>query len=84
MSESGIESRKCRGVPHGEIKTVAPIVIWGAGSLAKVVTEILELAGGWEICGYLDAVNPERRKTTFEGYPILGGRETLAELRLRG
>lgn len=65
------------------MKIMVPIVIWGAGGHAKVVTEILELDGGWVIAGYLDGVDPERWRTAFEGYPILGGLEALAELRQR-
>jgi sugar O-acyltransferase (sialic acid O-acetyltransferase NeuD family) len=61
-----------------------PIVIWGAGGHAKIVTEILEMDGGWDIAGYLDATDPERWGTVFEGYPILGGLEALGQLRQRG
>jgi sugar O-acyltransferase (sialic acid O-acetyltransferase NeuD family) len=78
------EFRKRRGLAHGEMKIMVPIVIWGAGGHAKTVTEILELDGGWVIAGYLDSVNPDRWRTTFEGYPVLGGLEALAELRQRG
>ncbi len=49
-----------------------------------VVTEILELSGRWAIVGYLEELNSARWGTTFDGYPILGGRETLQELRERG
>jgi sugar O-acyltransferase (sialic acid O-acetyltransferase NeuD family) len=61
-----------------------PIVIWGAGGHAIVVTEILELSGRWSIAGYLDEVNTERWGTTVEGYPVLGGREALRGLRDHG
>ncbi len=61
-----------------------PIVIWGAGGHAVVVTEILELSGRWSIAGYLDEVNTERWGATVDGYPILGGREALRGLREHG
>jgi len=66
------------------MSATTPIVIWGAGGHATVVTEILELSGRWSIAGYLDEVNPGRWGTTFDGYPILGGREVLQGLREHG
>jgi FlaA1/EpsC-like NDP-sugar epimerase len=68
------------GIPVHKMSTKTPIVIWGAGGHATVVTEILEMSGRWSIVGYLDEVNPGRWGTTFDGYPILGGREALQGL----
>jgi sugar O-acyltransferase (sialic acid O-acetyltransferase NeuD family) len=65
------------GIPVHKMSTKTPIVIWGAGGHATVVTEILEMSGRWSIVGYLD---PGRWGTTFDGYPILGGREALQGL----
>jgi len=56
------------------------IVIWGAGGHAVVVANIVELQGMFEVIGFLDDVNPERKGQIFCGKPILGGQEQLAKL----
>ncbi len=60
------------------------IFIWGASGHAHVVTDILELTGAHDIVGYLDDTAPERKGKLFLGAPILGGRETFAELKASG
>lgn len=53
-------------------------IIIGASGHAKVVTDIFEKQGLYEIVGFIDA-----KKTTgdsFMGYPILGAEESLPEL----
>ena len=55
-------------------------VIWGASGHARVVADALRLAGGHEIIGFLDDVNPERTGSMFFGLPVLGGREAIKDL----
>jgi acetyltransferase EpsM len=60
------------------------LVIWGASGHALVVADIIRLQGDYEIVGFLDDVNPERRNTEFKGAPVFGGQEQLDILRRRG
>lgn len=60
------------------------VAIWGAGGHASVVADIIRLNGDYEIVGFLDDVNPQRRNTDFCGASILGGRERLPDLREKG
>jgi sugar O-acyltransferase (sialic acid O-acetyltransferase NeuD family) len=60
------------------------LVIWGAGEHALVVAEIVRLGGEYELIGWLDDVDPERRGTLHGGLPVLGGREQLERLRDQG
>ena len=62
----------------------ASIVLCGASGHARVVADIVRLAGEYEIIGFLDDRDPGRKGTLFLGAPILGGREALAGLRNRG
>lgn len=55
----------------------------GAGGHAKVVIEILRLAGGWEIVALLDA-NAELWGKEVLGVPVLGSDDLLVELHQRG
>lgn len=55
------------------------LLIWGASGHASVVADIVRLDGEYEIVGFLDDVNPERRGEMFCGAPILGGREAFDE-----
>ena len=67
------------GLVVHKMRSKTPIVIWGAGGHATVVTEILEICGRWSIVGYLDEVNPGRWGATFGDYPILGGEEAFQQ-----
>ena len=60
-----------------------PIVGLGAGGHAKVVIEILQLVGQYELTGLLDP-KPDLRGELVLGVPILGGDEQLAMLKARG
>jgi len=60
------------------------LVIWGAGGHALIVADIIRLRGEYEIIGFLDDVNPERRNTEFCGARVLGGKEQLDILRRMG
>ena len=60
-----------------------PVVGLGAGGHAKVVIEILQLGGQYELIGLLDP-KPNLRGESVLGVPILGGDEQLAMLKARG
>jgi len=64
--------------------TTHALAIWGAAGHALVVTTVARLRGCWDIVGYLDDVNPDRRGSRFCGSPVLGGREALDGLRRAG
>lgn len=57
------------------------LVLWGASSHARVVADIVRLRGDYEIVGFLDDVNLNRRQTEFCGATILGGIEQLETLK---
>jgi acetyltransferase EpsM len=60
------------------------LVIWGAASQAKIVADIIRLRDEYEIVGFLDNINPERKGNSFCGASILGGEEALDDLLQRG
>jgi len=60
-----------------KIKTV----IWGAFGHATVIAEIIEMDDRYQLIGFLDDVNNERKGEVFCKKKILGGREHLATLR---
>jgi len=53
------------------------LIIWGASGHARVVADIVRCENRYRIAGFLDDLHPERAGETFEGAPILGGREQL-------
>jgi sugar O-acyltransferase (sialic acid O-acetyltransferase NeuD family) len=62
----------------------AHLVIVGAGGHARVVADVVRLAGGHTIVGYLDEMQPERRGSAWNGATILGGLDQLAALSAAG
>lgn len=60
------------------------LVIWGAGGYARVVSNIATLTRAFEVVGFLDDVQPERRGEAFCGAIVLGGAEQLEALVSRG
>jgi acetyltransferase EpsM len=60
------------------------LVIWGASGHALVVADIVRLRAEYEIIGFLDDVNPDRKNAVFCGSRILGGQEQLVHLREQG
>ncbi len=56
------------------------IAIWGASGHALVVSDIIRLLGEFDIAGYIDDANLGRMGGEFNGYPILGGKDELANL----
>ncbi len=60
------------------------LVIWGASGHARVVADIIRLREEYEIVGFLDDVNPDRRNAEFCGSRVLGGQEQLVHLRRQG
>jgi len=59
------------------------VVLWGASNTALVVADIIRLQGEYELAGFLDDINPERRDEPFCGAVVLGGREQLELLKAR-
>ena len=59
------------------------VVLWGASNTATVVADIIRLQGEYELVGFLDDINPERRDEPFCGAVVLGGREQLELLKAR-
>jgi len=57
-----------------------PLIVWGAKGPALVVADIIRLGAEYEIVGYLDNLNPERKNTSFGGARVLGGEEELDNL----
>jgi UDP-N-acetylbacillosamine N-acetyltransferase len=60
------------------------IVIWGAGGHAVVVADLVRRVNRFQIVGFIDDVNPDRKGEDFCGARILGGRSQLAEVRRAG
>src|SRR4051812_7056888 len=60
------------------------IVLWGASNHALVVADIIRRQGEYEVAGFLDDVNPERRGESFCGAVILGGRDQLETMKAAG
>ena len=60
------------------------IVIWGASGHALVVANILKLQGQYDIAGYLDSINTNRKNESFNDSIILGGEEQLEILKDQG
>jgi sugar O-acyltransferase (sialic acid O-acetyltransferase NeuD family) len=61
----------------------SPIVVYGAGGHAKVILDILEREGRYQIAGLLDD-DPHLQDCEFFGYPVLGSGEALEEIRDSG
>jgi UDP-N-acetylbacillosamine N-acetyltransferase len=68
----------------GAMTRKTPIVVWGASGHARVVVDILGLLDAYEVIGFLDDVNPERKGEIFCGQYVLGGQEQLPLLRAQG
>lgn len=60
------------------------ILIWGASGHAMVVADIIRLQGQYQIVGFLDNFNRQRKNTSFYGSQILGGEEELDKIRAQG
>ena len=59
------------------------IVVYGAGGHAKTVMAIIEAAGKHKILGLLDD-RADKHGSAFYGYPVLGGRDKLVDLKQQG
>jgi len=60
------------------------VILWGASGHARVVADIIRSGGSYEIAGFIDDLQPARAGETFEGAPLLGGRDALAAARENG
>lgn len=56
------------------------LVVWGAGGHALVVADIIRMGIEYEIVGFLDDVDRNRKGTTYCGSVVLGGKEILDDL----
>jgi UDP-N-acetylbacillosamine N-acetyltransferase len=56
------------------------LIIWGASGHALVVADTVRLQREYEIVGFLDDINPDRKNAKFCGSCILGGQEQLIPL----
>jgi len=61
-----------------------PIAIWGASGHALVVSDIVKLRGQYEIGGFIDDVNINRKGETFADKPIWTGGEVFSLLKQKG
>ena len=62
------------------MKAKEKLVVFGAGGHAKVVIDIIEQQGSYEIAGLLDD-DIRRKGSRFFGYTVLGTRADLPDLR---
>jgi sugar O-acyltransferase (sialic acid O-acetyltransferase NeuD family) len=60
------------------------VVIWGAGGHAKVIADALRNNPAYELAGFLDDVNPDRKGEVIGAVPVLGGRDELVGLLSKG
>ena len=61
------------------MKAKEKLIVFGAGGHAKVVIDIVEQQGGYDIAGLLDD-DPRHAGKRFFGYPVLGTRADLPTL----
>ena len=62
-----------------KIKTI----IWGASDHAVVVADALEKQEAYELLGFIDDINPEKKGKVLCGKKIFGGREQLFSFQKR-
>jgi acetyltransferase EpsM len=60
------------------------VVIWGASGHALVVADVIRRRGEYEIVGFLDSVNSDRRGCVVSGLSVLGGCEEFPALKKGG
>ncbi len=56
------------------------LVVFGASGHALVVADVIREVGTYEVVGFLDDVNPEKRWLPRHGARVLGGREQIPRL----
>ena len=57
------------------------IVVWGASGHAAVIANVLGFIENFEVVGFMDSINPDRKGELFCGKKILGGKEQLPYLK---
>lgn len=60
------------------------LVIYGCGSQAKIVADIIRMCGEYKLIGCLDDRNQDQQKGEFSEVPILGGKEQLENIYKKG
>jgi acetyltransferase EpsM len=56
------------------------LVVWGASGHALVIADVIRQLGTYDLVGFLDDVNSERRWLPRHGARVLGGREQIPGL----
>lgn len=62
---------------------LSKVVIWGAGGHARVVADVVRLAGQYEIAAFIDDVGSPSAET-FCGAPLIHSRDELLALKRQG
>ena len=70
--------------PASDAAALPPLVVWGAGGHARVVSASVRRAGRWRVAGFIDDQDPARAGEAFAGATVLGGRAALDALRAEG
>ena len=70
--------------PWQEMMDEEKLVIWGASGHARIVVDIAQLSGKFQVVGHIDDVNPNRTGESFAGSVVLGGQSELTKLRKEG
>jgi acetyltransferase EpsM len=78
--ESKVKQRIPPRAPVTQTLKRERLIIWGASGHAMVAADIVRLRDHYEIAGYLDDVEQERRGRPFYGSFVRGGREQLISL----
>ena len=63
---------------------MTPVIIWGASGHASVIAEIFCLREKYEVVGFLDDVNKDRKGSPFCGAKVIGGKEELDSIQSNG
>jgi sugar O-acyltransferase (sialic acid O-acetyltransferase NeuD family) len=83
VGRAGTISLNCQ-ISYQIDQTMKPIVVLGAGGYAQEVAWIIDDINArtptWDLLGYIDPANPQKKGQTLYGRPILGGFEAAAAL----
>jgi acetyltransferase EpsM len=52
-------------------------LVWGASGHAAVVADAARRSQTWDVVGFVDEIQPQRRGEVFAGAPVVGGSEAL-------
>ncbi|MBS0205665.1 MAG: acetyltransferase [Planctomycetes bacterium] len=61
-----------------------PVIIWGAGGHAKVISELIARSSNWCVVGFIDDIAPQRQVRVFAGQTVFPSLESaINETRAR-